>query len=80
MREVDGWKFVGYYTILWFGVLIFVTVGWLMKDNIGPLATLVFGAIKTYDLPMTLLVCSGMYWGLVLGYTLGIQRIRLKWK
>jgi hypothetical protein len=78
-REIDGYRFIGYYGVIYIFFMILMVITWpITQAYIKPIASLVFPIAAHNSLFKSLLVDTGMFWGMVLFYTLVIQKIRLK--
>gem|GEM_PF-6677998 len=78
-REIDGYRFIGYYGVIYIAFMILMVITWpLSQTYIKPIASLIFPIAQNNSLVKSLLVDTGMFWGMVLFYTLVIQRIKLK--
>lgn len=79
MREIDGWRFIGYYGVIYLVILVVTVVSYpLAQEFAKPIASLVFPIAEGNSLFKNVLVTTGMYWGALLFYTIVIQKIRLK--
>ncbi len=79
MREIDGWRFVGYYGVLYLIIMIFIVVSYPMAQTFAkPIASLIFPIAGNNSLIKNMIVTTLMYWGSLLFYTIFIQKIRLK--
>ena len=79
MREINGWRFLAYYGVLYLGFMGIIAVGYpLAKQYAIPLTSLIFPIAGGNSLLKNLIVDTLMYWGMVLFYTFAIQKIRLK--
>lgn len=79
MREIDGWRFIGYYGVIYLAILGVTVIAYpLAQEFAKPIASLVFPIAENNSLLKNVLVTTGMYWGSLLFYTIVIQKIRLK--
>lgn len=79
MREIDGWRFLGYYGIWYLLILIFIVLSYPLAQTFAkPIASLIFPIAGNNSLLKNAIVITLMYWGAVVFYTVFIQRIRLK--
>ncbi|WP_373531196.1 hypothetical protein [Vampirovibrio sp.] len=79
MREIDGWRFLGYYGVIYLLIMIVIVVCYPLAQTFAkPIASLVFPIAGNNSLFKNMMVTTGMYWGALLFYTLVIQKIRLK--
>ena len=80
MREMDGWHFVGYYGIIYLFSLLIMLISFIpfIHQFIEPIMGLIFPIAKNSSPLKVILVMSGMYWAMVLFYTLVIQKIKLR--
>ncbi len=79
MREVDGWRFLGYYGVVYLAMMVVIILSSFFSDSfIKPIASIVFPIAGDNSLFKTVLVTTGMYWGCLLFYTLFIQKIKIK--
>jgi hypothetical protein len=79
MRDLDGWRFIGYYGIIYLFVMLVMLIGYpLAQTYAKPIASLIFPIAGNNSLIKNLLVTTGMYWGMVCFYTIVIQKRRLK--
>ena len=78
-REIDGYRFIGYYGVIYIVFMLLMLVSWpITQTYIKPIASLIFPIAQNNSLVKSLLVDTGMFWGMVLFYTLVIQKIKLK--
>lgn len=79
MRELSFWTFLAYYGIIYLIFMAVILGGYVFgKDVFTPVAALVFPIAGGNSLLKNFLVSTGMYWGMVLIYVLGIQKVKLK--
>jgi len=80
MREMDGYHFIGYYGVFYLFMILISLISFIpvIHNFMEPIMGIVFPLARGNSLPKFLLVVTGMYWGMVLFYTLVIQKIRLK--
>ncbi len=79
MRDIDGWRFIGYYGVIYlFFAVAMVVVYLLTADYVKPIASLIFPIAEHNSPGKLFLVMTGMFWGMVLFYTLVIQKKRIK--
>lgn len=76
MREVDGWRFLGYYGILYLIIMIVVVASYPLQSYTKPIASLIFPIAENGSLLKSVIVTTLMYWSAILFYTLVIQKIR----
>jgi tellurite resistance protein TehA-like permease len=78
-KEVSGWIFLGYYGLLYLIFMLILVVGYpLAKTYAEPIAAMIFPIAGHNSLLKNLIVDTLMYWSMVLGYTLLVQRSRLR--
>jgi hypothetical protein len=78
-KEINGWLFLGYNSIIYLIFMLVLVVGYpLASIYAKPIASLIFPIAGNNSLMKNLIVDSLMYWGMVFGYTLLIQRQSLK--
>lgn len=79
MRQINGWQFLAYYGLIYLIFLVVIVVGYpLAQEYAKPIAALIFPIAGNNSLIKNVLVSSGMFWGMVLFYTIVIQKIKLK--
>lgn len=79
MREMSGWTFLAYYGVLWLIFVAIIAIGYPLADTYAkPIAGLIFPIAGHNSLVKNLLVTTGMFWGMVLFYSLCIQKVKLK--
>lgn len=79
MKEISLWRFLAYYGVVYIGFIIVLVIGYpLAQQYATPIASLIFPIAGGNSLFKNILVDTLMYWGMVLFYTLVIQKIRLK--
>lgn len=79
MREISGWTFVAYYGVLWLIFMAIIVIGFPLANIYAkPIAALVFPIAGHNSLVKNMLVTTGMFWGMVLFYTLFIQKMKLR--
>jgi len=80
MREMDGYHFIGYYGIFYLFFLLISLVSFIpvVHQFITPIAGLIFPIAQNNNPIKFLIVMTAMYWGMVLFYTLVIQKTKLK--
>ena len=79
MREIDGYRFLGYYGIIYLIIMIILAVTYpLAQTYATPIASLIFPIADNNSLVKNLVVTTLMYWGGLCFYTFVIQKIRLK--
>jgi hypothetical protein len=79
MREIDGWRFIGYYGVIYLVILVITVVSYpLAQEFAKPIASLIFPVAEDNSLLKNVLVTTAMYWGALLFYTIVIQKIKLK--
>jgi hypothetical protein len=79
MKEINGWSFLAYYMIIYLIFLIVIVVGYpLAQEYAKPIAAMVFPIAGGNSLLKNIVVDTLMYWGMVLFYSLVIQKIKLK--
>jgi hypothetical protein len=80
MREMDGYHFIGYYGVFYLFMVLISLISFIpvIHNFMEPIMGIVFPLARGNSLPKFLLIVTGMYWGMVLFYTLVIQKIRLK--
>ncbi len=79
MRELSFWTFLAYYGIIYLVFMAVILAGYTFgKDFFTPVAALIFPIAGGNSLLKNFLVSTGMYWGMVLFYVLGIQKVKLK--
>ena len=79
MREIDGWRFLGYYGVIYLFVLLVIVISYVfLKDFTEPIASLVFPIASGNSLLKNVIVTTLMYWGVLLFYTVFIQKIKIK--
>lgn len=79
MQEIDGWRFIGYYGVMYLFFAVVMVVGYVLTQAyIKPIASLVFPIAEHNSPGKLFLVMTGMFWSMVLFYTLVIQKKRLK--
>jgi hypothetical protein len=78
-NEINGWTFLGYYSIIYLFFMLVLLIGYPLATNYAkPIAALIFPIAGHNSLLKNLIVDSLMYWVMVLGYALFIQKSRLK--
>lgn len=79
MRTMDGWYFIGYYGIIYIFFIILQVITYpITQTYVKPIAALIFPIAEGNSLFKSLLVDTGMFWGMVLFYNLVIRKVRLK--
>jgi hypothetical protein len=79
MQDIDGWRFIGYYGVIYLFFALVTVIGYVLTHTfIAPIASLVFPIAENNSPGKLFLVMTGMFWGMVLFYTLVIQKKRLK--
>lgn len=79
MREIDGWRFLGYYGIIYLIIMILIVVSYPFAQTFAkPIASLIFPIADNNSLFKNVIVTTVMYWGALLFYTIVIQKIKLK--
>jgi hypothetical protein len=78
-REINGWQFLGYYGLIYLIFMLALVLGYPWAQKYAqPVAALIFPIAGNNSLVKNLIVDTLMYWGMVLGYTVVIQRSRLR--
>jgi hypothetical protein len=80
MREMDGYHFIGYYGVFYLFFVLIALIGFIppIHQFITPLVGLVFPIAQTNSPLKFFLVMTAMYWGMVVFYTVVIQKTKLK--
>ncbi len=79
MKEINGWLLLGFYAMIYLFFLLLIVIGYPLASKYAtPLAALIFPIAGGNSLLKNIIVDSLMYWGMVLFYTLVIQKIKLK--
>ena len=79
MREINGWKFLGFYGMIYLIFMLFMVVTYpLAQEYAKPFAALIFPIAGNNSLLKNIIVDTLMYWGMVLIYSLVIEKIKLK--
>lgn len=79
MREIDGWRFLGYYGVIYLFVMVVIVFSYVfLKDFTRPIASLIFPIAGDNSLLKNVIVTTLMYWGVLFFYTIFIQKIKLK--
>ena len=78
-KEINGWLFLGYNGIIYLFFMLVLVIGYpLAKIYAEPIASLIFPIAGHNSLLKNLIVDTLMYWGMVFGYALLVQRSRLR--
>lgn len=79
MREIDGWRFLGYYGVIYLFVMVVIVFSYVfLQDFTRPIASLIFPIADDNSLLKNVIVTTLMYWGVLLFFTIFIQKIKLK--
>ncbi len=80
MREMDGYQFIGYYGIFYLFLVLITLISFIpaVHQAIEPVVGLIFPIARNNSPLKFFIVMSVMYWGMVLFYTLVIQKTKLK--
>lgn len=80
MREMDGYHFIGYYGVFYLFFVLIALIGFIpvIHQVITPLVGLIFPIAQTNSPLKFFIVMTAMYWGMVVFYTVVIQKTRLK--
>jgi hypothetical protein len=80
MREMDGYRFLGYYGVFYLFFVLITLISFIPSIHqwIEPMVGLVFPIAKSNSPVKFFIVMTLMYWSMVLFYTLVIQKTKLK--
>ena len=80
MREMDGYQFIGYYGLFYLFLVLITLISFIpgIHQSLEPLVGLIFPIAQNNSPLKFFIVMSVMYWGMVLFYTLVIQKTKLK--
>jgi len=80
MREMDGYYFIGYYSVFYLFFVLICLISFIpaVRQFVVPIAGLVFPIAQNNSPLKFILIMTPMYWGIVVFYTVVIQKIKLK--
>ena len=71
MQERNIWTYLGYYGFIYLIFVLMVVIGFpLAKQYAAPVVSMIFPLDQHNSMPKTLLVMTGMYWAMVVGFML----------
>jgi H+/gluconate symporter-like permease len=76
MKERNIWTYLGYFGCIYLIILLFIVIGYPLAQRYAlPVASFIFPINEGNSLLKTVLVMSGMYWGMV-GFYMLLNRKR----